>query len=80
MTIKTKNFNKTSNLKLTKNLSQIRTGKINSMVSLLKITIIMEKITKSKQLAQTITNKTLIFNNMVFKINKKKQALTRNDK
>ena len=80
MTIKTKNFNKTSNLKLTKNLSQIRTGKIKSMVSLLKITIILEKITKSKQLAQTITNKTLIFNNMVFKINKKKQALTRNDK
>jgi hypothetical protein len=80
MTMKTKNFNKTSNLKLTKNLSQIRTGKINSMVSFLKITIILEKITKSKQLAQTITNKTLIFNNMVFKINKKKQALTRNDK
>ena len=49
MMIKTKNFNKTSNLKLTKNLSQIRTGKINRMVSLLKITIIMEKITKSKQ-------------------------------
>jgi hypothetical protein len=49
MRIKIRNFNKISNLKLTKNLPQIRTGKINRMVRLLKITIIMEKITKSKE-------------------------------
>ena len=50
------------------------------MASLLKVTIIIQKIIKSKKKARFNTKKTIIINNMICKSKTKKQAMTRNDK